>query len=171
MSKSATFIEQVRFLADVALSLVLLAVVTGCGSEPPLSAQPPYLNKFLVEVSPEGTHEATFYNYGKGGSGFLGATVSDAMYVNVRRRGEPFDPEKGQVFSMRHAYRLRLVWKDDRHLRIDFNASKDDVELKREKSGEVSIVFRDVPANQLPQPYQALPSPGIPNISGPAPVP
>jgi hypothetical protein len=76
-----------RVMSGVALSFALLA---GCGGEP----QPPYLNRFLVKASPKGTHEATFYNYGKGGgSGFLGATVTSAMYVNVRRRGEPFDQE------------------------------------------------------------------------------
>jgi hypothetical protein len=144
-----------RWHRVVALSLTLCsATLAGCDDQ----AQPPYLNKFLVEPSPRGTYEATFYNYGKGGSGFLGATVSSAMYVNVRRRDEPFDPDKGQVFAMRHGYRLRLVWKDDEHLRVDYTSSAA-VEKQQEKIGTVSIVFKPVSQNSLPEPYTALPQP------------
>ena len=144
-------------MSGVALSFVLLA---GCGGEP----QPPYLNRFLVKASPKGTHEATFYNYGKGGGrGFLGATVTSAMYVNVRRRGEPFDQEQRQIFAMRHGYRLRLVWQDEHRLRIDYPSSAD-ISIKRPQSGVVSILFNPVPQSELPEPYKALSAVRIPSL-------
>ncbi len=151
MRKNRPLLGNFQFKAVVALSTALLA---GCGREPP---EPPYLNKFLVKSSPGGTYEATFYNYGKGGgSGFLGATVSSAEFVNVRRRDEPFDPERGQVFAMRQGYRLRLVWQDERHLRIVYTSSAA-VEKKQDRLGAVSITFKPVPQSRLPEPYQALP--------------
>jgi len=147
MTNNRPFLAGLRFKVAVALSTALLA---GC------SREPPHLNKFLVQSSPKGTYEATFYNYGKGGSGFLAATVSSAMFVNVRRRDEPFDPERGQVFAMRQGYRLRLVWKDEQHLRIDYTSSAAVVK-KQDRLGGVSITFKPVPQSRLPEPYRALP--------------
>lgn len=164
MIKSVPRIGQVRFLVGVALSIALLS---GCSSNP----QPPYLNKYLVKASPAGTYEATFYDYGKGGgSGFLGATVTTPAYVNVRRRNEPFDPEKGQVFAMSHGYRLRLTWQDEQHLRIDYPSTAR-VERTQAQSSAVSILFYPVPQNQLPEPYNALPAATAAATSTPGPPP
>ncbi len=102
-------------------------------------------NRFLVQTSPKKTYEATLYNYAKGGgSGFLGGTVSRPLYVNVRRRDQPFDPEKGQVFEMRHGYRVRFVWRDENHLLIEY-PNDADVERNAPRIGDVYITYQPAP--------------------------
>ena len=104
--------------------------------------EPAYLNRFLVRRSTGGTHEATFYNFGKGGeSNYLGATVTRPLYVNVRPSNQPFDPERGQVLAMRRGYRVRLTWKAERHLHVEYpNGAA--VENMVPRSGQARITFK-----------------------------
>jgi len=127
--------RHIRLKTGVVLaSAFFWAFVAGCDGE----TVKPSVSKFAVQASPEGAYEATFYAYERGGdSGFLHGTVSSAAYVGVRRRDEPFAPEKGQVFAMRHGSRLRLTWKSERHLHIDYTSSAA-VEMKQGKLGPVS---------------------------------
>lgn len=127
--------------------------MAGCGLE---ETVPAWQNKYLVRPSPGGTYEVTFYNFGKKSSGFLGATVTTPKHVNVRRRSEPFHPEQGQVFAMRHGHRLRLTWKSERHLLIEYPDSAG-VEKKVPRMGGIIVQFRSVPQSRLPEPHKALP--------------
>lgn len=136
------------------LPAIILLPCAGCRhSGSPAS---PYLNKFLLRRSPSGAYEATFYNFGRGdASGFLGATVTHPMYVNVRPTRSPFDPERGQVFAMRHGYRLGLVWESERRLRVEYTSSAR-VEFTVSRQEGVFVVFKPVPQARLPEPYPAL---------------
>ncbi|MBC7808496.1 MAG: hypothetical protein H7145_20370 [Akkermansiaceae bacterium] len=83
--KKSTSYTLLRWLRAMTAFGVLFACCAGCaGNDPP---EPAYQNIFIAKTSPKRTHVATFYNYSKGGgSGFLGATVTRPLYVNVRRR-------------------------------------------------------------------------------------
>ena len=120
--------------------VVAFLCCAGCvGDGPP---EPAYQNRFIAKASPKQTYIATFYNYSKGvGSGFLGATVTCPLYVNVRRRDTPFDPEQGQVFAMRHGYRVRFTWRDETHLLIEY-PNDADVGQKAPRIGDVVLMYQ-----------------------------
>ena len=90
-----------------------------------------------TSASPNKEYIATIYIVSGGGAaGYV------YRLVNIRKRGEPFDPKKGIVFHMSGARELGLTWEDDKHLSIKH--SKDahiHIQAKEWGEGKVQIQY------------------------------
>lgn len=69
----------------------------------------------IVAVAASPDHEfiaASYIVSGGGGAGYV------YKVVNLRREGEPFNPEKDIVFSVTKTSSITLIWEDNEHLLI-----------------------------------------------------